>query len=1085
MANNSEQDVNSTLNPVSISLGSYTENMRLAVNPQKHDLILGRKWAKNHRAIVDCFNDQVNFCYQGKSYNLTGRNPETDNEISVNSICRDYEKGFPLYAVYVRELKVQDKGDQHHRDISKILSEYKDVFPDELPKGLPPERSGGDFKIELKDGSKPAKRGLYRMSQAELEETKTQVEKLLDMGFVRPSVSPWAAPVLFASKKDGGLRFCIDYRALNRLTVKNSYPLPRIDGILDQLSSAKYFSAIDLRSGYHQVRISEEDIPKTAFNTRYGHYEFTVVPFGLTNAPAAFMSIMNNIFTDYSEKFVLIYLDDILVYSDSWEEHLQHLRKVLQRLRDQRLYAKLPKCVFGVQEVEYLGFVLRAGELAMNPNKTKAIEAWETPKCKKELQSFLGLVNYYRRFIRNCSRIAKPLTNLTRNVPFDWSLEADKAFKDLKKAVITAPVLRQFQPKDKVYVTTDASKDAIGAVMEQDFPDGRHPVAFLSRTLNPAERNYAAHDLELLGIVDTIRAWRCYLHGRQFTVHTDHHPLRYLETQEFLSPRQVRWLERLAQFNFDIVPVRGKSNKVADGLSRQTSVNHKDDTYSKDLLKNVMSKTTFLGAISSLQMGSSLSKNLVEAYSSDEEFKDIFKNPQEPFKLHEGLLYRGTRLCIPKGEIRVKLLHDYHSVPSTGHLGENKTLKRVQPYYYWKNMRETIHEYVRSCQICQQIKSRNHKPFGFLQPIDPPETKWQVVTMDFIVPLPKTKNGNSGIMNVVCKLSKMIRLIPITEDINAPKVAQKFKEHVYRSHGLPSKIISDRDPIFMSKFWKSLFKSLQTKLAPSSAYHPQTDGQTEISNRKVEEMIRAFANFRKDNWDEHLIDFEVAYNSAINSTTLCSPFFVNYGIHPKIVPLESLATNNPSADEFLKTTQEATKFAYDRIHIQNAKMAEYANKSRLPHTFSVGDRVWLATKNLSLEDGSGSRKLHPKFCGPFEITQKINQVTFRLKLSDPMKAKGIHDAFHVSLLKPYVEDTFSRTEEPSPAVKFKDGHEEYEVEEILATKRIRGEPRYLVKWKGYGTHENTWQSEEDLAHAKDLLNSFKASRRCSSKRGGM
>ena len=254
-------------------------------------------------------------------------------------------------------------------------------------------------------------------------------------------------------------------------------------------------------------------------------------------------------------------------------------------------------------------------------------------------------------------------------------------------------------------------------------------------------------------------------------------------------------------------------------------------------------------------------------------------------------------------------------------------------------MRNTVKEFVKSCRICQQTKARNHKPFGLLQPIEPPSNKWEVITMDFVIPLPETKNGNSGILNVVCKLSKMIRIIPIHYNINATAVAMKFKEHIYRNHGLPTKIISDRDSLFMSKFWKELFRSLGTKLAPSTAYHPQTDGQSEIANRKVEEMIRAFANYRKDNWDEHLIDFEVAYNSAVNSTTLSTPFFINYGMHPKTLPIEGVTSLNPTVESFLETIKKTTKFTHDRIIHQNKKMAEDANKSRISHTFREGSEV--------------------------------------------------------------------------------------------------------------------------------------------------
>ena len=463
---------------------------------------------------------------------------------------------------------------------------------------------------------------------------------------------------------------------------------------------------------------------------------------------------------------------------------------------------------------------------------------------------------------------------------------------------------------------------------------------------------------------------------------------------------------------------------------------------------------------------------LRDSYLNDPEFSSQIENPTPPFRKDSDMLYMEKRLCVPKGKFRSMLLHDYHTTPSTGHLGRSKTLKRIKDLYYWKSMKEEVYDFVRTCKVCQMTKSQNQRPFGFLQPINPPETKWQVITMDFITPLPTTKNGKTGILNVVCKLSKMIRLISLPKNTDAHTVARLFKQHVYRNHGLPSKIISDRDSIFMSKFWKSLFTSLGTKLSPSSAYHPQTDGQTEIANRKVEEMIRAFANFRKDNWDEHLVDFEVAYNSAVHSTTLCTPFFINYGIHPRTIPLETLATDNPTVDEFLQATVSSAKFSVENIHLQNERMAEYANRSRRDHQFKVGDYVWLSTKNLSIEDGSGIKKLHPKFCGPFLIKEKINDVCFKLELSEAMRAKRIHDSFHVSLLKPYEEDPFKRSEVKKPEILFPDGHVEYEVENILSHRTRQGKIQYLVKWKGYPDHENTWEVEENLENCSEILHKY-------------
>ena len=677
MANESKEAVDSTENTVSVSIKGYTESMRLVANIQRFDLILGKKWMTNHHAVIDCHTNQMNFLFKGKTHHVFAKGEQKMEEISLNNMIQDVKNGCQVFAVMLdtQNSKKDDESPGYHKDITKLIGDFKDVFPEALPKGLPPSRIKGDFRIKLKEGSQPVKRKLYRMSQSELEELKEKIEELLDQGFIRPSSSPWAAPVLFVSKKDGGLRFCVDYRGLNKLTVKNSYPLPRIDEILDQLSTAKYFSVIDLRSGYHQMRIAEEDVPMTAFSSKFGHFEFTVVPFGLTNAPASFMSMMDKVLADYTGKFVMAYLDDILVYSESWDAHIEHLQKVLNKLRLHKLYAKLTKCEFGLKEVEYLGFIIRSGTLDMKKSKIEAINAWKSPESKKELQSFLGLVNYYRRFIRNFAKIAKPLTDLTKKVPFIWTECTHDAFLALKNAVITAPVIHQFSPDKPIFITTDASKDAIGAVMEQEFEDGKHPVCFASRVLNSAEQNYAAHDLELLGIVDTIRAWRYYLHGRKFTVFTDHHPLRYLETQEHLSPRQVRWLERLAQFNFEIIPIKGKSNVVADALSRQRNGSSEEQKkYSSDLLKTVMTKTTLVNSISSLNLSDLFIEDLRKEYLTDKEFKYHFVKPSGHYKKQDGLLYFKDKICIPNGETRCKLLHDYHSTPIAGHLGKQRLI---------------------------------------------------------------------------------------------------------------------------------------------------------------------------------------------------------------------------------------------------------------------------------------------------------------------------------------------------------------------------------------------------------------------------
>ena len=451
----------------------------------------------------------------------------------------------------------------------RLLREYADVFPDNLPPGLPPSREV-DHRIELTPGSSPPSRPLYRMSPSELDELKSQLDQLLESGFIQSSKSPFGAPILFVKKKDGTMRMCVDYRALNAITVKNSYALPHIDELFDRLQGAKVFSKIDLRSGYHQIRIHPEDVPKTAFRTRYGHYEFLVLPFGLTNAPATFMHLMHQVFRPLLDRFVLVFLDDILIFSRTPEEHEQHVRQVLDLLRQHKLYAKLSKCELFKTRVEFLGHIVDTKGLHMMEEKVKAIREWPRLQTVAEVQSFLGTVGYYRRFIHMFSQIAAPLTHLLqKGNEFRWGDEQQKAFDALKLAVSQHPVLILPDPSRPYVVTTDASGFAVGASLSQDQGNGLQPIAFLSKKMLPAERNYPVHEQELLAVMLALRQWRHYLLGSRFRVITDHKSLVYLKTQPHLSQRQSRWLEYLEQFDLAIEYQEGKQNLVADGLSRR------------------------------------------------------------------------------------------------------------------------------------------------------------------------------------------------------------------------------------------------------------------------------------------------------------------------------------------------------------------------------------------------------------------------------------------------------------------------------------------------------------------------------------
>jgi len=495
------------------------------------DVILGMDWLSKHHVMLNCHDKTIVF----QSELIPNPQEEFISFISANQIMASLRGGAQGYLL-LSSLEVKEK-DKPDITLLPVVSEFPEVFPEDVP-GSPPDREI-EFVIDLIPGTGPISLAPYRMSPAELAELKKHIEELLPKQFIRPNVSPWVTPVLLVKKKDSGSRLCVDYRQLNKVTIKNKYPLPRIDDLMDQLRGASVFSKIDLRSGYHQIRVKAKDIPKTAFRTRYGHYEYLVMPFGVTNAPAVFMDYMNRIFRPYLDKFVVVFIDDILVFSRTHDEHMEHLRIVLQILKDKELYAKLSKCEFWLEKVKFLGHVISKDGISVDPAKVEAVMQWERPKTITEIRSFLGLAGYYRRFIEGFSKIAAPLTRLTmKGQPFVWTSKSEESFQELKPRLTTSPVLVIPNPNESFEVFCDASKMGLGCVYGW-------VIAYASRQLRKHEENYPTHDLELAAIVFALKIWRHYLYGTQFKVFSDHKSLKYLFDQKELNMRQRRWMEFL------------------------------------------------------------------------------------------------------------------------------------------------------------------------------------------------------------------------------------------------------------------------------------------------------------------------------------------------------------------------------------------------------------------------------------------------------------------------------------------------------------------------------------------------------------
>src|SRR6185437_10830869 len=523
---------------VPIKLGSLIINTDLILLPLEGiDIILGMNWMTQHGVIID----------------IPARAVELNSpKYGATTLYLPFQECVNSCALAISTSNLEE---------IPVVCEYTDVFPDDLP-GMPPDREI-EFIIELQPGTAPISKRPYRMPPKELAELKIQLQELLDKGFIRPSASPWGCPALFVKKKDDSLRLCVDYRPLNAVTIKNKYPLPRIDVLFDQLAGTKIFSKIDLRSGYHQIKIRPCDIPKTAFSTRYGLYEYLVMSFGLTNALAYFMYLMNSVFMPELDKFVVVFIDDILIYSKNEAEHEQHLRIVLQRLRDHKLYAKFSKCKFWLDTVKFLGHTISSEGISVDPSKVQEVMDWKPPTSVHQIRSFLGLAGYYRRFILDFSRIAKPMTELLRkDVKFKWDAKCDEAFHTLRAHLTTAPVLAQPDNNKPYDVYCDASGTGLGCVLMQD----NRVIAYASRALRPHELNYPTHDLELAAVIHALKIWRHYLMGTHCNIYTDHKSLQYIFTQSELNMRQRRWLELIKNYDLDVHYHPSKANVVADAL---------------------------------------------------------------------------------------------------------------------------------------------------------------------------------------------------------------------------------------------------------------------------------------------------------------------------------------------------------------------------------------------------------------------------------------------------------------------------------------------------------------------------------------
>uniref|UniRef100_A0A2N9III7 Reverse transcriptase n=1 Tax=Fagus sylvatica TaxID=28930 RepID=A0A2N9III7_FAGSY len=798
-----------------------------------------------------------------------------------------------------------------------------------------PELLPHDLSVVVPSGESLSAQWVYRSCGIDIKEaSEVKLEdipvELLDKGFIRPSVSPWGAPVLFVKKKDGS---------------------------------------------YHQLKVKKDDVPKTAFRTRYGHYEFLVMPFGLTNAPAVFMDLMNRVFQPYLDQFVVVFIDDILIYSKSLEEHEQHLRVVLQTLRDHKLYAKLKKCEFWLESVAFLGHVISKDGILVDPKKVEAIVDWERPKDVREIRSFLGLAGYYRRFIEGFSKISLPMTRLTRKgTTFEWTTECEDSFQELKRRLTTAPVLTLPISSEEFAIYSDASRSGLGCVLMQN---GK-VIAYASRQLKPYEQNYPTHDLELAAIIFALKTWRHHLYGEPCKVFTDHKSLKYLFTQKDLNLRQRRGIELINDFNCSIEYHPGKANVVADALSRKSSGQLACLLTTQ---KHILADLEKLGIeVRASGTGGTCAYLSVKPMLMDEIIAQQFEDP-ELYKLRDrvkakgvigfqidekGVLRHGNRLCVPTcGDFRKRIMEEAHSTPYTVHPGATKMyrdVKDVKAVFWWIGMKNDIAKFVAECLTCQQVKAEHQRPGGLL-----------------------------------CSLS-----------------------------------------LFLNGSGSILQAAMGTTLNFSTAFHPQSDGQSERTIQTLEDMLRACILDLGGRWDDHLPLVEFAYNNSYHSSI-------------EMAPYEAL---------YMVITVDKIKLIRGRMKAAQSRQKSYADKKRRKLELEVGDHVFLKVSPWKGVARFGKKgKLSPRYVGPFEILERVGPVAYRLAL--PPALSKIHDVFHVSALRKYIPHPSHVLKQIPMSIQGNLTYEEIPVEisdrkeQVLRTKTVA-----LVKvlWRNHAREEATWES---------------------------
>ena len=969
-----------------------------------------------------------------KSSRPPGRTPSVTRRTVLEELPSHIE---PLFQRCVDSLTATEKDELH-----QLLCQFSDLF----------STGSNDLgctelvRHEIHTGdAKPIRQPPRRLPLARREEAENILSEMREQGVIEPSASAWSSPVVLVRKKDGSTRFCIDYRRLNDVTTKDSYPLPRIDDTIDSLAGANWFSTLDLKSGYWQVQLSEEARCKTAFSTGTGLWQFKVMPFGLCNAPATFERLMEQVLAGLPTTVALLYLDDILVPGRTFRPQMDNLQMVFRRLREANLKLNPRKCNLFQKEVKYLGHVVSAKGVSPDPEKVEAIQAWPRPMSSKDLKSFLGLASYYRRFIPGFADIAVPLHHCAKKMTtFVWSIEEETAFTKLKTALSKAPVLAYPDPALPFLLDTDASSTGIGAVLSQVTKGKERPVAYFSSTLNQSQRNYCVTRRELLAVVKAVKQFHPYLYGQKFLLRTDHSALQWLLSFRQPEGQVARWLEALQGYNFTVEHRPGLKHANADALSRRPCLNtgcghcekreatewlHQEsvpDTTSNQENTTLPVRAVTLDA-SNIATITESPEELRQAQRNDETLRPVIQwletsanRPSweevapggeytkaywaqwDSLRLVDGVLYRlwetpcgdavVKQLVIPK-LLQKRVLQELHGSVTVGHFGIAKTLGRVRQRFFWVNCREDVQEWCRNCDLCAEKRGPPRRPRAPMRQylVGAPMER---LALDILGPLPTSNLGNKYILIVADYFSKWIEAFPMPNQ-EAHTVAELLVKEVVCRFGVPLLIHSDQGRNFESAVFTEMCQLLGIQKTRTTAYHPQSDGMVERFNRTLEDQLAKFVDYHQRDWDEHIPYLMLAYRSAVHESTGCTPAKVVFGRDLRL-PIDLLIGRpveevlGPAVhytEELCAKLERVHHFARDHLKMTSDKMKQRYDLLQSGSSLMKGDPVWL--HNPQRKKGL-SPKLQRSWQGPYVVTKKINDLIYRIQLAPYRKPKVVH-----------------------------------------------------------------------------------------------